>query len=42
MQSVLGDIYTRLQEAEFEAETTTLRFSSTEVLNAMWEAIRRE
>ena len=42
MQSILDEIYTRLQEAELEAEATTLRFSSSEVLDAMWEAMRRE
>ena len=42
MSYILSEIYTRLQEAELDAEATTLRFSSAEVLNAMWDAMRRE
>ena len=37
-----SEIVTRLQEAEYEANATTLRYSSVEVLNAMWEVMRRE
>lgn len=40
MENVLDEVYFKLQEAETEAEVTALRFSSLEVLSAVWEALR--
>jgi prevent-host-death family protein len=37
-----SEVYFKLQEAEREAEFTTERFSSKEVLTAMKDAIRQE
>ncbi len=42
MNGVFAYIYSKLQEAETEAMTTTLRFSSVEILNAVWEMMRKE
>ena len=42
MNRVLFHIYLKLQEAEMEEMTTSLRFSSLEILNAAWEVIGRD
>lgn len=42
MENMLHDVYSKLQEAEKEADSTSLRFSSADVLNAVWEFLRKE
>lgn len=42
MNRVLIHIYLKLQEAEVEEMTTSLRFSSLEILNAAWKMIGRD
>lgn len=42
MESGLENLYRKLREAEQEAERTTCRYSSLDMLYAIWDSVRKE